>query len=216
MKHNTRMSSDVIVRVPRLLCQHIASKVMTMHDAVYMPQIPDRVETDRLLLRPPRMGDGSQVNTAIRESFEKLNIWMPWAHRMPTIAESEAFAREGAAHYRNREGLPMLIFRKTDGVLLGSSGMHSIDWEVPRMEIGYWLRTSMEHQGYMTEAVIALTELCLHTLHANRIEIRCDALNHASASVAVRAGYALEVCMHNHRRNIHGALSDTLIYTRFP
>lgn len=181
-----------------------------------MPEFPDHFETERLLIRAPRAGDGVLVNAAINESFEKLHRWMDWARRLPTAAESETFAREGAARFRTREELPMLLFDKRDGSFVGGSGMHSIDWSVPRFEIGYWLRTSREGQGYMTEAVNGIAQFAFASLMAVRLEIRCDIANHASAAVARRAGFTLESRMRCHRRNMGGELTDTLVFVRFP
>ncbi len=33
------------------------------------------------------------------------------------------------------------LWRKSDGAYIGGSGLHRIDWSVPCVEIGYWLRT---------------------------------------------------------------------------
>jgi RimJ/RimL family protein N-acetyltransferase len=181
-----------------------------------LPEFADHFETERLLLRAPRSGDGLVVNAAIQESFEKLHRWMDWARRMPTVAESETFSREAAARFRTREELPLYLFDKTDDSFVGASGLHSIDWSVPRFEIGYWLRTSCEGQGYMTEAVKGITEFAFTALGAVRLEIRCDLANHASAAVARRAGFAFEVRMRNHRRNGNGELTDTLVFVKFP
>jgi RimJ/RimL family protein N-acetyltransferase len=171
-----------------------------------LPDFPDHFETERLLLRAPRSGDGEVVNAAIRESFEKLHRWMDWARQIPSVAESETHAREAAARFRTREELGLWLFRKTDGTFVGASGLHSIDWSVPRFEIGYWLRTSLE--GH--------TRAAFKTLHAARVEIHCDALNLKSAAVAERAGFILEARLRHHRRNMDGELADTLIFARFP
>jgi len=85
---------------------------------------------------------------------------------------------------------------------------------VPRFEIGYWLRTRAEGHGYATEAVSALAKLCFEALAAERVEIRCDIQNERSAAVAERAGFTLEARLRRHRRNLHGALTDTLVYAR--
>jgi RimJ/RimL family protein N-acetyltransferase len=177
--------------------------------------VPDHLETERLYLRVPKLGDGAIVNEAIRESFVKLHEWMAWAQAIPTIAESETFAREAAARFRSREEIPLLVFRKSDGILIGSSGLHAIEWSIPRFEIGYWLRTSMEGHGYMTEAVRGITQFAFERLEAVRVEIRCDARNRASAAVAERAGYTLEATLRRHARDMHGGLRDTLIYVKF-
>ncbi|MFZ0578962.1 MAG: GNAT family N-acetyltransferase, partial [Psychrobacillus psychrotolerans] len=42
--------------------------------------IPLQIETERLLLRAPRQsGDGTIVNDAIKESFNELKAWLPFA-----------------------------------------------------------------------------------------------------------------------------------------
>lgn len=185
-------------------------------DQPLFPNFTDHFETERLLLRAPRSGDGAVVNAAIHESFEQLHHWMEWARRIPSIAESETHSREAAARFRAREELPLWLFRKSDGMFVGGSGLHSIDWSVPRFEIGYWMRTSLVGQGYMTEAVTAIARFAFENLQAARIEIRCDALNQRSAAVAERAGFRLEARLHHHRRNLTGELADTLIFARFP
>ena len=181
-----------------------------------LPSFASEFESERLLIRAPRSGDGRIVNAAVRESFEKLHRWMDWARRIPTDAEAETVSREGAARFRTREELPMYLFDKSDGSFVGASGLHSIDWSVPRFEIGYWLRTSCEGQGYMTEAVRAIADFAFTTLRAVRLEIRCDVSNHASAAVAKRAGFTLEARLRSHRRSMSGELTDTLIFVRFP
>jgi RimJ/RimL family protein N-acetyltransferase len=175
---------------------------------------PDCFDTERLHLRAPRPGDGVVVNAAVRESLDELRLWMPWAHVEQDLAESESVMRRMAAAFIKREDLMLLLFRKSDGLFLGGSGLHRIDWSVPRFEIGYWLRTSMTGQGYMTEAVNGITAFAFDTLKAERVEIRCDANNRRSAAVAERAGYALEARLRHDARATDGSLRDTLIFAK--
>src|SRR4051812_47358111 len=79
------------------------------------PPVPEQFETERLIIRMPNAGDGKAINDAIRESLEELRPWMPWARVVPSVAESETFARESALRFRNREDLPLHLFRKSDG-----------------------------------------------------------------------------------------------------
>jgi ribosomal-protein-serine acetyltransferase len=175
---------------------------------------PDFFETERLLLRAPRPGDGPVVNASIVESYDELRAWMPWAIEPQSVADTEAVMRRAAAAFLKREDLMLLLFRKSDGLHVGSSGLHRIDWSVPRFEIGYWLRTSLHGQGYMTEAVNGITRFAFDTLKAERVEIRCDVLNHKSAAVAERAGYTQEARLHRDSRGTRGELRDTFIYAR--
>jgi RimJ/RimL family protein N-acetyltransferase len=85
---------------------------------------------------------------------------------------------------------------------------------VPRFEIGYWVRASLEGQGYITEAVNGITDFAFNVLGAMRVEIRCDARNTRSAAVAQRAGYVQEARMRCQRRDPFGELTDTLVFAR--
>lgn len=177
---------------------------------------PDHFESERLIIHAPRPGNGAESNQALRESLAELQPWMPWATPVPTPEDTEEHHRRAAAEWLTRENLQLLLYRKSDGLFVGSSGLHNIDWSVPRFEIGYWIRTSLSGQGYITEAVNAITAFAFDVLGAQRIEIRCDARNERSAAVAQRAGYTLEVRMRNQVRAVDGSLRDTLVFVKFP
>ena len=189
---------------------------MTGYSSSILLDFPDQFETERLILRAPRPGDGWTVNGAVRESVNELSPWMPWVHPVQTVEQAEEFLRRAAARWLTHEDLMLLLWRKGDGLFVGGSGLHRIDWSVPSMEIGYWVRTSLAGQGYITEAVLGITAFAFKTLGAQRIEIRCDSRNTRSAAVAERAGYALEARLHHHARDVDGGLRDTLVYAKFP
>ena len=178
--------------------------------------IPDHLETERLLIRAPHTDDAPVVYAAIQESLDNLRQWMLWSHEEQTLESVEANTRQAIILFQTREVLRFRLFRKSDGEYVGMSEIHSFDWSVPRCEIGYWARTSMQGQGYITEAVKALTEFALNMLGMLRVEIRCNARNVRSAAVAERAGYTLEARLHHYERDVGGELRDTLIYARFP
>jgi RimJ/RimL family protein N-acetyltransferase len=175
-------------------------------------ELPAELLTARLRLVPPKPGDGLMVNRAIAESFVELHQWMDWAATMPSIIESERFVRDAAARYLRRDDLPMFMRKRDTGEFVGSTGMHRIDWNVPRFEIGYWCRTSLVGQGYVGEAVAELTRFAFEELKAVRVEIRTDVNNDRSWRVAQRLGYTLEAIMRRDTRTASGALRDTRLY----
>lgn len=150
------------------------------------------IETDRLFIRAPKIGDGKAVNDAIKASMAELKLWMPFAQELPTPEETEENIRQSVANWINRTGLRMLIFRKDTGEFIASSGFHGIDWDVPKVEIGYWMDTRYTGQGFMTEAVAAQTEYAFSELGVRRVQILCDEDNNASRAVPERLGYELE------------------------
>ena len=175
-------------------------------------ELPAELLTPRLRLVPPAPGDGLMLNRAIEESFSELHQWMDWAATMPTIIESEHFVRDSAARYLRRDDLPLFMRKRDTGEFVGASGMHRIDWNVPRFEIGYWCRTSLVGQGYVTEAVVAITRFAFEKLNAARVEIRTDVQNERSWRIAERLGFTLEGILRRDARTVQGALRDTRLY----
>ena len=180
--------------------------------------VPERLLTGRLVLRAPRTGDGAALNEAVLDSLDDLKPWMPWAQTAPTLDESEALARGAHARFQLRSDLVYSIWRH-DGAgreqqLVGGTGLHRIDWSVPRFEIGYWRRTGQGGNGYVTEAVLALSRMAFDRLLAERVEIRMDDDNVASRKVAERAGFTLEGVLRHDSRRPDGRLRDTLVYAR--
>lgn len=178
--------------------------------------LPDAITTDRLVLRSPVAGDGPAVNAAILETWEVLHGTMPWARERPTVDDTEQHMRQARASYLLRTDLTMLIVRRDGDIVLGSTGLHRMDWAVPRFEIGYWVRRSHEGQGYVTEAATALARFALRTLGAARVEIHTSHRNRRSQRVAERCGFVLEARIRNHGREVNGELRDTMIYSLTP
>jgi RimJ/RimL family protein N-acetyltransferase len=180
--------------------------------------VPERIDTERLVLRAPRRGDGTIVNEAIRASHAELAPWMPWAGTLPTVDESEAHCRRQQARFLLREDFVLLIFERgvggAEGRLVGGTGLHRIDWAVRKFEIGYWRRTGCEGQGYATEAVRAIARLAFDGLEARRVEIRMDDRNERSWRVAERAGFTLEALLRFDSVTPTGEPRSTRIYAR--
>ncbi|MCM3629161.1 GNAT family N-acetyltransferase [Paenibacillus glycanilyticus] len=176
--------------------------------------IPESFESARLIIRAPLHGDGAAINEAVIESLEELRPWMPWAKGAPTMEESEISIRKSRLEFLGRTDFRLLLFHKETGQLVGSSGLHRMDWHARSFEIGYWARTSYAGQGYITEAVEAIASFAIQVLEANRIEIHCDARNKKSANVAERTGFTLEGVLRNHKNANDGSLRDTMVFSK--
>lgn len=180
--------------------------------------VPERIETARLVLRSPRRGDGPAVNAAVRVSLAELSPWMPWAGTMPSGDESEIHCRRQQARFILREDFALLIFlRQADGgegELVGGTGLHRIDWPLRRFEIGYWRKTGCEGRGFLTEAVRAVARLAFDVLDARRVEIRMDDGNARSWRLAERAGFTLEAILRFDAATPQGEPRSTRVYAR--
>ena len=175
---------------------------------------PESFESDRLTIRAPRPGDGLEINAAVRETFDDLKVWLPWARQIPTLEESEVFVRREQCQFLARENLTLFLFLKGTNTMVGSSGLHRIDWNIPKFEIGYWCRKRFQGQGYITESTEAIAKFAFETLGAKRVEIRCDSKNVRSRGIPDKLGFKLEGTFRNDALSASGELRDTLVFAK--
>ncbi|WP_377889949.1 GNAT family N-acetyltransferase [Alkalihalobacillus sp. R86527] len=177
--------------------------------------IRTELETERLMLRMPEPGDGKVINKAIHSSMEELAPWVGFARKNPTVEDTEINVREAHIKFLKREGLRFLIFEKETGEYVGTTGLHNLDWDVPKSEIGYWINTKYSGKGYMMEAVGRLTEFAEKELNMKRLEIQCDVGNKKSRAVPERLDYTLEAILKNDDVRLDDSgLTDTCIYAK--
>jgi RimJ/RimL family protein N-acetyltransferase len=175
---------------------------------------PDLIETKRLYISPCKPGDGKIVHKAINSSIKNLSQWMGFAQKVQTIEEIEEGIRMSYAQFILREDIRLHIYKKDSGELAGSTGFHRIDWDTGSVEIGYWGVSSHGGNGYITEAVKELTCFAFEHLAVNRVEIRCDELNHSSRRIPERLGYTLEGTLRQNALSANGQeLRNTCVYS---
>ncbi len=175
---------------------------------------PDSFDTDRLTIRAPRVEDAQELVEAVIESLPELRPWMPWAKEAPTLDFEVARLRQAMAQWITREELLLHVYLKSTTTLVMCSGLHRIDWRAGKFEIGYWVRTKYMGQGFVTEAVNGITAFAFKHLHANRVEIRCDAQNIRSAAVAKRCGFLLEGILRHDSLDVTGELRSTMLFSK--
>lgn len=177
--------------------------------------LPMPLLTERLLIRGPQAGDGALINPAVHETQEALQVWMPWAQKLPSLEESEINTRRSMARWILREDLFLLVFERASQELVACSGLHRLDWAAGRFEIGYWVRAAHQGRGIIRESTTAITQYAFGALGARRVEIRCDALNQRSRKIPESLGFSLEGLLLQESVDARGQnLRDTAIYAR--
>ena len=178
-------------------------------------EFPDKIETERLYLRVCLPGDGKMVYEAVQASIEDLKKWLPFANNTQTEEETEANIRKSYSQFLLREDIRIHIFRKEDNTFIGSTGLHRINWDVRKFEIGYWIDSRHQKNGYMAEAVEELVEFTFKALEANRVEIRCDPENLNSRKIPEKLNFTLEGILRKDSLSADGnELRDTCVFAK--
>jgi hypothetical protein len=183
--------------------------------AVERPELlalPDAIVGPRLMVRRYVPGDGAALFAALAPHRDELMQWMPWPHTHRTVDDSEAYVCRMHAEFALRRAMAMGIWELGTHRYVGGSGFHAPDWNVPSVELGYFLVPPARGRGYATEAVRQLVRYAFEHLRVNRVHAGCDAQNAASAAVLLRGGLRDEGLRRASERNHHGALRDTRLF----
>jgi RimJ/RimL family protein N-acetyltransferase len=174
-----------------------------------------RIVTERLVVRCWDPADAPKLKEAIDSSLEHLRAWMPWAHSEPqTLEEKAALLRGFRGQFDRDEDFVYAIFDREETRVLGGTGLHTRIGEHAR-EIGYWIRADAEGNGYVTEAVAALTRVGFEVEGLDRIEIRIEPENVRSRRIPERLGYAEEATLRGRIRNAQNEPRDVIVYSLF-
>jgi ribosomal-protein-alanine N-acetyltransferase len=177
-------------------------------------EIPTRIETERLMLRPYQAGDGPwyyQVALRNREHLSRYERENP-INGLNSEEEAEVLMRDFAANWVARNCFFLGAFEKVGGTFVAQIYVGPVNWKTPEFEMGYIVDQAHEGQGYVSEAVRGALGLVFDHLGAQRASIHCDDTNLRSARVAERCGFALEGHVREDHRHPDDSVTGTLHY----
>ncbi len=174
-----------------------------------------RIVTPRLELRCWQPGDAARLKASIDDNLEHLRPWMPWAQDEPTPVEDKVqLLRRFRSNFDRDEDFAYGLFSRSQDQVVGGAGLHRRQGP-GGLEIGYWIDRHHLRQGLATEAALALTRVAFELHQVDRVEIRVDPANVASAAVPKKLGFQLEATLRR-RLGLPGQkLRDCQIYTMF-
>lgn len=165
-----------------------------------VPTPPERLDTARLRLRPPRDDDAkfafayaSDVDTTRYLAFVRL-------HDIEQAHEFLARCRDG---WETGSHHTWVMESKNTGESVGLVELRLQGW---RAELGYVMAPAFAGRGYMSEAVAELVRWALEQPHIFRVYAYVDCENPASVRVLEKAGLTLEGTLR--RYGLHPNVSD--------
>lgn len=175
-----------------------------------------RVITPRLIIRPITMDDADNYFAAEQASLNELIPHWTWAKTDKSVDDIKKFINETVEDHKKEYPSEMnfALISKESNQFLGMIWFYGINWNVPSFEIHYWLDTRCTGNGYMTEAVGALTQVCLDLFKAKRVQICLSSENEKSRKVVEKLNFKLEGKLENYFVNFEtNKISDGLLFS---
>ena len=150
------------------------------------------------------------VLSIVKENFEHIHEWMPWATKDYSINSAKDFIKMNRQRYADNEITDFFIFE--DKKLVGVIGFNSPDFANKSIEIGYWLGKKSTGKGIITKCCQALIDYVFNELQLNRIVIRCATGNKKSQAVPERLGFTKEGTARQ-AELLHDSFVDLIVYS---
>lgn len=145
---------------------------------------PVFLDGDRVTLRPIEEDDLEFLQTQINDP----RIWRAIGRSRPVNGEQEREFFENVVC--GDDTVNFLV--AADSTPIGTIGLHSIEWESRKAEIGYWLAPDHHGQGYGTEATERVVGYAVDQLGLHRIAARVFEYNEPSKRLLEKVGFTQE------------------------
>ena len=179
--------------------------------------IPESLETERLVVRRYKAGDGALFHNVITKNLPHLQLAVDGANGgfgadITTPEGSETYVRKHIGGWEARERLVMPFFYKETGELVGELWIECKDWETGTHEVGYFVVQAETKKGLASEATRAGIQLIFNELQGYKVALTCDEDNIASYRVAERCGFVREALIRDATQRPDGTRIGMLMY----
>lgn len=160
-----------------------------------MSRAPERIETERLLIRRPTTADAEAMFSRYA-SDPDVTRYLSWPRQTSVDGVREFLALSDAEWQRWPAG-PYLVLDRFDHTVLGGAGFF---FETPlRANTGYALARDAWGRGIATETLAATVALC-PSIGVVRLQALAHAEHRASHRVLEKCGFVNEGVLRKHSR----------------
>lgn len=175
-------------------------------------EIPEEFETERLVLRKYRKGDGKGSFEIFERNNNRnmLRAAVEEAESVKTVDDAEVRIRQMMADWEARKRFVMGIWLKKSELQIGQIWIEANRWDVPSFELGWFLDTGYWGQGLAYEAAQMAMKFIFENLNAHKVVVDTQDNNEKSYRLAERLGFVKEG--HHREARINGDRRYGLLY----
>ena len=125
---------------------------------------------------------------------------------------SRTFISELTEKVEKKIYFPFVIVDTATNNLVGYVDIKSIDWNVPKAELGFFIDEQYGGKGIISKAVSRIIEHCFDTLHMKKLFLRTHEKNTGSRRVAEKNGFTMEGVIRSDYKTTSGVIVDLMYY----
>ena len=174
---------------------------------------PETIPGRRLRLEKIHPRHAPAFHASVQRSMADLDFIAWGHHHWNAVAALEHCERQRDWVDTEGEGVMYLAFEHDTGTYVGCVDLHSVDFGVPRCQLGFVGCSRQRGRGLVREAALTLMDWA-YSRGMARIEVWCDVRNTRALAFAESLGLQREGLMRKVERDSRGQLCDQYMLAR--
>lgn len=170
-------------------------------------RFPERIETERLLLRAYTKADAAAMLELARENRERLRREFKEQARLQTVVEAEQFIAAKLDLWKATKAFCYGMWN-SEARQVGQVQLKNIDWDIPSAEFGYFIGAAWQQTGYATESLRVMSRVAFAEFGFERLFVRILLSNDPSLRLVQKLGFQEEGILRKGFRCGFGELHD--------
>lgn len=149
-----------------------------------------KFETQRLIIRKPRLSDWKDIFEGVREfdvAKTTKNIPHPYSKK-----DAQEFLKKSLEKWKKKESYVFAIELKSEKKVIGLISLDNISKFNGHARTGSWINKNYWRRGYITEAKIVVNDFAFNKLNLRRLDSQIFINNKTSNAVQKKLGYIFE------------------------
>ncbi|ROV60428.1 N-acetyltransferase [Vibrio ponticus] len=134
----------------------------------------------------------------VSEQLDYLSQWLAWPPYCRSEQDFRLFIARSLDDYAQGKSLTCAIIFQ--GNVVGNCSFNTINHDLKKVQIGYWLSQTQTGKGIVTRVVNKLIDLAFTKYEMEKVELLAAVDNCSSRAVAERCGMSLEGVITNNEK----------------
>lgn len=175
------------------------------------PQI--NMQFDNYLLRPIESKDADAFFHLIDNNRKRLeDFFAGTVSRNKTIEETNVFVPDVIQRATNKTYFPFVLVDKINDAVIGYVDIKSVDWSIPKAEVGYFIDKKYENRGITCKALAKIIVYAFDELEMHKLFLRTHESNIGSIRIAEKNGFTKEGMIRSDYKMTSGVIIDVIYY----
>lgn len=132
--------------------------------------------------------------------------------RTRSLQDTRDYFKEIADRIEARTYFPHILIDLNTGQFIGFIDIKSIDWNIPKAEVGFFIDEHYEGLGILSQALPELIDFATSELQIRKLLIRTHPENYAARALAEKNGFQQEGIIRHDYKTSKGELVDLVYY----